>query len=696
MTTVHEFPSVPAFGHLPTPEGVDVVGIDLPVGRLTAYRVVPSGPSKGVVLVVPGYTGSKEDWRTFMPLLREAGWTAVAISRRGQADSAAPTAPSDYSLDEEAADVVRVAALLDDGAPVHLIGHSLGGVIAREAAIASPQSFRSLVQFCSGPYGWPYRKVTELTILHDTGGNLRQLFDATNPLWAYRPDEELPDDARMVRDRFDATSPLSVVAGGHILEDHTDSSAELRATGLPVLVAHGEWDGAWPIPWQRQMAEDTGARYEVVPTSYHGPHVENPTATIALFDDFLAGTTRRSTERPIITTLQFPDGFLWGAATAAHQIEGNNVNSNWWVHEHEPDTTIVEPSGDAADSYHRYREDIRIAADLGLNSYRFSIEWARIEPERGHVSRAEVDHYRRMVEACHEAGIEPIVTLMHFTVPRWFERDGFWRADDAADLFARYTEAALPVVQDGVRYVCTINEPNIAAMLAGGEDAANLVAYGLPNPDLHVADQLLASHERSREVLSQVAGLQSGWTIATQAFRANGEPGSEEMLREYGYPRDDWYLEQAAGDDFLGVQAYTRTFIGPDGPLPVSNDVETTLTGWEFWPEASADGLRSAWELSGHVPLMITENGIATADDSRRVAYTQGALEGIHRCIEDGIEVLGYQHWSLLDNYEWASGYRPTFGLVAWDRETFARTPKDSARWYGKVAQANALETRRD
>ncbi|WIJ45825.1 alpha/beta fold hydrolase [Curtobacterium citreum] len=288
MSTLHEFPVVAPFGHLPTPEGVDAVGIDLPVGRLTAYRVVPDGPSKGVVLVVPGYTGSKEDWRTFMPLLREAGWTAVAISRRGQADSAAPTDPSEYTLAEEAADAVRVAALLDDGAPVHLIGHSLGGVIARAAAIASPQSFRSVVQFCSGPYGWPYRKVTELTILHDTGGNLRQLFDSTNPLWAGRPDEELPDDVRMVRDRFDATSPLSVVAGGHILEDHTDSSAELRATGLPVLVAHGEWDGAWPIPWQRQMAEDTGARYEVVPTSYHGPHVENPGATIALFDDFLS------------------------------------------------------------------------------------------------------------------------------------------------------------------------------------------------------------------------------------------------------------------------------------------------------------------------------------------------------------------------------------------------------------------------
>jgi beta-glucosidase len=398
--------------------------------------------------------------------------------------------------------------------------------------------------------------------------------------------------------------------------------------------------------------------------------------------------------------LEFPAGFLWGAATAAHQIEGNNINSNWWVHEHAPGTTIVEPSGDAADSYHRYREDIRLLADLGLNSYRFSVEWARIEPERGFVSRAEIDHYRRMVDTCLEFGLNPVVTLMHFTVPRWFERDGFWRAPDAADLFARYTELALPIVASGVEYVCTINEPNIAAMLAGGEDASNLVAFGLPTPDLQVADTLLASHQRSREVLSSVSGLKSGWTVATQAFApitlADGsvEPGAAEALAAYGYPRDDWYLENIAGDDFVGVQAYTRTFIGPDGPVPVASDVETTLTGWEFFPSAAELGIRAAWELSDRVPVMVTENGIATADDSRRIAYTQGALEGIHSAIEDGITVLGYQHWSALDNYEWASGFAPTFGLIGWDRETFARTPKASAGWYGRVARANGLVAR--
>lgn len=389
--------------------------------------------------------------------------------------------------------------------------------------------------------------------------------------------------------------------------------------------------------------------------------------------------------------LTFPDGFLWGAATAAHQVEGNNINSNWWVMEHDENTTMVEPSGDAMDHYHRYPEDMKLLADAGLNSYRFSIEWARIEPERGFVSRAELDHYRRMIDTARELGLDPTVTLMHFTVPRWFQRDGFWRAPDAADLFARYTETVLPILE-GVEYVCTINEPNIAAMLAGGEDAANLVAYGLPNPDLAVADTLLESHKRSAEILHSVSGIKAGWTIATQAFHSSEEPGADEKLREYGYPRDFWYLENSAGDDFVGVQAYTRTFIGPEGPKPVAKDVETTLTGWEFFPEALELGVRSAWELSGGTPILVTENGIATADDTRRVAYTDGALRGLHRAIADGIDVRAYQHWSALDNYEWASGYRPTFGLIAVDRETFVRSPKPSLGWLGEVARRNGLE----
>ena len=192
-------------------------------------------------------------------------------------------------------------------------------------------------------------------------------------------------------------------------------------------------------------------------------------------------------------------------------------------------------------------------------------------------------------------------------------------------------------------------------------------------------------------MLSGNSKIKSGWTVATQAFRGNGEPGSEEKLREYGYPRDDWYLEQAAGDDFVGVQAYTRTFIGPDGPLPVADGVETTLTGWEYYPPAAAEGVRSAWELAGGIPVMITENGIATADDTRRIAYTDAALRDLQAAIADGIDLVGYLHWSALDNYEWASGYRPTFGLIAFDHETFERRPKPSLAWLGEVARRNDL-----
>jgi beta-glucosidase len=388
--------------------------------------------------------------------------------------------------------------------------------------------------------------------------------------------------------------------------------------------------------------------------------------------------------------LTFPDGFLWGAATAAHQVEGGNVNSDWWVKEHARGTSIVEPSGDAADSYHRYREDMRLLADAGLTSYRFSVEWARIEPERGFVSRASLDHYRRMIDACLELGLEPVVTLMHFTVPRWMHDAGFWRNPEAPELFGRYAETVLPIL-DGVRYVCTINEPNIAAMLAGGENAENLVADGLPDPDLGVAEALLASHRAAREVLGAAAGILSGWTVATQDFMPTGEPGSEERLREYGHPRDDWYLEQSAGDDFVGVQAYTRTFVGAQGPLPVAQGVETTLTGWEYFPPAAADGVRSAWEKSGHTPVMVTENGIATADDDRRIDYTDASLRHLHAAVADGIDLRGYLHWSALDNYEWASGFRPTFGLIAVDRQTFRRTPKPSLAWLGEVARRNGL-----
>jgi len=386
---------------------------------------------------------------------------------------------------------------------------------------------------------------------------------------------------------------------------------------------------------------------------------------------------------------RFPAGFLWGAATGAHQVEGGNVNNNYWEAEHRLNSAFVETSGDACDSYHRWREDLDLLAGVGLNAYRFSLEWSRIEPEEGEFSRSAVDHYRRMVDGCIERGLAPVVTLQHFTIPRWLDRRGGWREPRAPDWFARYCEMSLPVVADGVEWVCTINEPNMAAMSDSLEAAAAGVAGARPPPDPGISEALVRAHRQALEVLRSVDRVRAGWTVANQCFQA--EPGAEEAAAAWAYPREDVFLEAAKGDDFVGVQCYTRVRIGRDGPLPVPDGSEVTLTGWEYWPEALEDAIRHTWEVTEGMPILVTENGIATGNDERRIDYTGRALRGMKLALDDGIDIRGYIHWSALDNFEWVTGYRPTFGLIAVDRTTFRRTPKPSAHWLGAIAKANRL-----
>ncbi|NJQ02516.1 glycoside hydrolase family 1 protein [Streptomyces zingiberis] len=387
----------------------------------------------------------------------------------------------------------------------------------------------------------------------------------------------------------------------------------------------------------------------------------------------------------------FPDGFLWGASTAAHQIEGNNTNSDWWHKEHSGTPHIKEPSLDAADSYHRWREDMDLMAVLGFTDYRFSIEWARIEPAPGHFSRAALAHYRRMVEGAFERGLRPMVTLHHFTVPRWFEERGGWTADGAADLFARYVRACAPVLNQGVRHVCTINEPNMIAVMAGAAKNGDggFPPAGLPTPDAETTEAIIEAHRAATAAVKEIdATINTGWTIANQVYQA--VDGAEEATAAYRHPREDVFIEAARADDWIGVQSYTRTRIGPDGPIPAPEDAERTLTQWEYYPSAVGHALRHTAEIAPGVPLVVTENGIATADDDRRLDYYAGALDEVAAAIEDGVDVQGYLAWSLLDNYEWGS-YEPTFGLVAFDPETFARTPKPSAAWLGGFGRTRTL-----
>ena len=391
-------------------------------------------------------------------------------------------------------------------------------------------------------------------------------------------------------------------------------------------------------------------------------------------------------------TIPAPAGFLWGAATAAHQTEGNNTNSGHWVTEYAPGTTGPEPSGDACDSYHRYGEDIALLAGAGLNAYRFSVEWARVEPEKGAVSRAQLAHYRRMIDACRDRGVEPVVTLHHFTFPRWWDAQGGGQATDATDRFARYTETVGSILED-VTWVVTINEPNMMVSPAGARtDTEHGVNAAGPSPRL--AEAMGRAHRAAVDVLRGSGHIRAGWSVANQVFQA--VPGWEAQRDAWQYWREDYFLEQARDDDFVGVQSYLRTIIGRTGdelgygPQPWPPGTRLTLTGWEYYPAALGQALRHTRAVTGGIPMLVTENGIATADDACRIEYTTGALAGMAAAMADGCDVRGYLHWSLLDNYEWGS-YAPTFGLVGVDRETFARRPKPSLAWLGDLARRQEI-----
>ncbi|HWY14117.1 MAG TPA: family 1 glycosylhydrolase [Rhizomicrobium sp.] len=407
----------------------------------------------------------------------------------------------------------------------------------------------------------------------------------------------------------------------------------------------------------------------------------------------------------------FPDGFLWGTATAAHQVEGGNVASDLWLMENVPQSLFAEPSGDACDHYHLYPHDLALLRGLGFGAYRFSIEWARIEPEEGFYSRAALDHYRRMIAACRALGIVPIVTFHHFTAPLWFTREGGWTVSGSVDRFARYCETAGRALGDLILYACTINEANVPMMITAQREADGGARRESPErfakiarrcggeagrwaPFLHcdgraASTQLIAAHRKGYEALKS-AGLSCPVGITLALLDMQSEPGGEAIRDAAEHLIQGQFLESTRGDDFVGVQTYTRIRFGPNGHLPPPKNAERTQMGYEFYPEALDATVRTAARVSG-CPILVTENGIGTEDDSRRIAYAKRALEGLHAAIADGVDVRGYIHWSLLDNYEWLEGYRPKFGLVAVDRGTQARRPKPSGYWLGELARHNAL-----
>ena len=431
--------------------------------------------------------------------------------------------------------------------------------------------------------------------------------------------------------------------------------------------------------------------------------------------------------------MAFEKGFMIGASTAAHQVEGNNVHSDYWAMELMPHTSFTEPSGEACDHYRRYEEDIRLMAEAGLNAYRFSVEWARIEPEEGRFDMEEIEHYRKVIACCRENGIEPIVTLHHFTSPVWLIQKGGWEEESTIGYFRRYAAFVTEQLGPMLNYICTINEANMglqlaaiskrimlnmqkmaAAAKAGAKSAEGKVQvgmnfekmmenrkfaaaeneeiFGTPQPQVFVSsrtpqgdDLVFRAHQAAKAAIKEICPhIRVGITLSMHDIQAL--PGGEKYAAEEWNQEFCHYLPYIEGDDFLGVQNYTRSIYGPEGQLPAPDGAEMTQMDYEFYPEALEHVIRKVHEdFKGD--LIVTENGIAVSDDERRVEFIRRALKGVENCVRDGIPVKGYCHWSLMDNFEWQKGFGMTFGLIAVDRKSQKRIPKESLAFLGSYAR---------
>ncbi|HEX5582731.1 GH1 family beta-glucosidase [Gaiella sp.] len=426
----------------------------------------------------------------------------------------------------------------------------------------------------------------------------------------------------------------------------------------------------------------------------------------------------------------FPPGFVWGAATAAYQTEGAATEDGRGESIWDRFTTLPGriANGDtgrvACDSYHRYAEDVRLMRNLGLGAYRFSVAWPRILPEgRGRVNEAGLDFYDRLVDELLAAGIEPFATLYHWDLPQALEDRGGWPARDTVDAFAEYVEVVVERLSDRVSRWITQNEPWVVSWLGYGR-GEHAPGRRSDRDALAAAHHVLLSHGRAVEVIRRTRpSAQVGITIDVipihpltgsdrDARAAREEDGfrnrwildpvlrgayPEDMVRRFERilpPVLDGDLEAIAAPlDFLGVNYYRRHVVaaGPHGPAVVDvPDGEHTEVGWEVYPEGLHELLVRLHEEYAPPPLFVTENGAAfgdvrtngTVDDPRRAAYLDGHLDAVARAIDDGVRVDGYFVWSLLDNFEWARGYTPRFGLVYVDYGTLERVPKESYHWY--------------
>jgi beta-glucosidase len=423
------------------------------------------------------------------------------------------------------------------------------------------------------------------------------------------------------------------------------------------------------------------------------------------------GTRSATLRRPAgeVGPDRFPEGFLWGTSSAAHQVEGDDRLSDWWEFEQQPGRIANgDTSKIANDHYHRYREDFALLRELNQNAHRLSIEWSRIEPSQGEFDARQIRHYRDVLGELREQGIQPMVTLHHFTSPAWFARKGGWTARDSAGAFLPFVHRVVDQLGDLVALWCTINEPSIYAangwvtgefppgrrgdiagmyrvlsnMRRGHELAYSAIKRRWPDTPVGLSHhKLLLMPASARRV--------DRWAARTAQAALDRWPVAPGQLRRIVEASSDYvgiahyWGQMCAFDPGRPRDQFIRRFNVPGRPV-----TDMGLSADPIWMRAVLNELRRLAK-----PVYITESGLATHDDQWRGRYIAETLHNVLLAIADGVDVRGYFHWTNTDNFEWARGYETRFGLIEVDRKTLERTIKPSGRLYGRIAQANALST---
>ena len=405
--------------------------------------------------------------------------------------------------------------------------------------------------------------------------------------------------------------------------------------------------------------------------------------------------------------IEFPKDFFWGAGASAYQVEGNNVNSDWW--EWEKRIGLKEASGLACRHYEFYKSDFDLAKHLCHNAHRLSIEWSRIEPQEAGFSSKDLEHYRDVIFSLKERNIEPVVTLHHFTNPLWFANLGGWSNKEAPRYFLRYVGIIVDALCDKVRFWVTINEPMVYVYYSYILGAWPPQEKSFSKAKT-VTDNLIISHTQAHRLIHAVY-KEKGLPAPSVSIANNVQPFEacrDNLRNKFAvYLRDRLFnfklikrLISYKSLDFIGINYYTRSLVDAESwnfknlLLDVCKSNHSQLKknslGWDIYPQGLYGLLLRLKKFN--LPLFILENGICTEDDSLRWDFIYEHLRNISLAMEEGVNLLGYLYWSLIDNYEWDKGFSPRFGLIEVDYNTYKRSVRESAKKFSQVCKSGILE----